>query len=281
MPIRAATKADIPIMAAIMAASFGPDPLFQVMFPHQSQYPEAFVQAFEEYLWLSWYDYKRRLLVSYQETSTDVNQGQQLGETEDVPGEAEPLLLPKAKSIVRKNEVLTGVAELERVGSGWAHVYGIWEKLDPRLLAKRILAACYTFRRRVFGNKAAVQATPDNASPLTYWNFLPSVVPFSAPFFSAPHRQIHWSLENLAVHPEHQGQGYGSKLVKEVLQMAKSDPIGDLPVCVIAADGKEGFYEKCGFKHLVGWLSRTTDPRGRDNPLRANGVGGGAVLWTR
>lgn len=134
MPIRPATKADIPSMAAIMAASFGPDPLFQVMFPHQSQYPEAFVQAFEEYLWLSWYDYKRCLLVSYHETSTDVDQGHQLGETEDGRrgGEAEPLLPPKTRSIARKNEVLTGVAELERVGSGWEHVYGIWERLGPR-----------------------------------------------------------------------------------------------------------------------------------------------------
>lgn len=63
--------------------------------------------------------------------------------------------------------------------------------------------------------------------------------------------------------------------------MAKSDPIGDLPVCVVAADGKEEFYHKTGFVDLVGWLSKTEDATGGDNPLRANGVGGGAVLWTR
>lgn len=139
----------------------------------------------------------------------------------------------------------------------------------------------YSIRRRVFGNKAAVQATQDNPSPLTYWNFLPSIIPFSSSFFNAPHRKIHWSLENLAVHPEHQGKGYGSKLVKEVLEVAKNDPMADLPVCVVAADGKEGFYNQVGFRYLVGWLSRTVDSTGGDNPLRANGLGGGAVLWTR
>ncbi|KEF57534.1 uncharacterized protein A1O9_05451 [Exophiala aquamarina CBS 119918] len=281
MPVRPATKADLPIMAAIMAASFGPDPLFQVMFPHQSQHPEAFLQAFEEYLWLSWYDYGRCLLVSYHKTSTEASQSQQYGKTEEKARETEPLLFRNARLIVRKNQVLTGVAELERVGRGWEHIYGIWGLLDPRLLIRPLLAAFYTFRRRVYGNEAAAQATRDNPSPLTYWNFLPSIIPFSSPFFSAPHRQRHWSLETLAIHPDHQGKGYGNKLVKEALQVAKTDPVGDFPVCVIAADGKEGFYEKCGFRHPVGRLSETIDASGGANPLRANGVGGGAVLWTR
>lgn len=139
----------------------------------------------------------------------------------------------------------------------------------------------YSIRRRAFGNKAAVQVTRDNPSPLTYWNFLPSIVPFGSLFFNVPHRKIHWSLENLAVHPEHQRKGYGSKLVEEVLDVVKNDPMGDLPVCVVAADGKEGFYIKFGFRYLVGWLSRTENATGGENPLRANGLGGGAVLWTR
>ncbi|KAK5267787.1 hypothetical protein LTR99_009757 [Exophiala xenobiotica] len=275
MSVRPATKADIPIVAAVLAASFGPDPLFQVMFPYQSQYPQAYVQALEEYLWCCWYDYSKCLFVSYYESPTE---DQQL---EGGPGEEQQLLLRKMTPLVKRNQILTGVAEFERVGKGWEHVYGVWGRLDPRLLIKPILRTFYTIRRRLFGNKAAAQRTPDNPSPLTYWNFLPSIIPFSSSFFSAPHRQTHWSLENLAVHPNHQGKGFGSKLVKQVLQVAKDDPVGDLPVCVVAADGKEGFYKKSGFEYLVGWISRTTDANGRDNPLRANGVGGGAVLWTR
>lgn len=132
MPVRPATKADIPTMAAIMAAAFGPDPLFQVIFPHQSQYLEAFVQAFEDQLWLSWYDYRRCLFVSSHERFTEVNRVERHGETGEGSREAEGLLLQKPREIARKEEVITGVAEIERVGTGWEHIYGIWGMLDPR-----------------------------------------------------------------------------------------------------------------------------------------------------
>lgn len=66
-----------------------------------------------------------------------------------------------------------------------------------------------------------------------------------------------------------------------MLRVVENDPVGDLPVCVVAADGKEEFYNKVGFRYLVGWLSRAVDATGGDNPLRANGLGGGAVLWTK
>jgi len=148
-------------------------------------------------------------------------------------------------------------------------------------MIKPLLSTFYNLRRRMFPNKASVQPTPGNPNPLNYWNFLPSILPFGRPFFSAPHRQIHWSLEILAIHPDHQGKGYGRELVEQGLERSKCDPEGDLPVCVVAADGKEGFYQKCGFKELVGWLSKTVGEDGSDNPLRKNGVGGGAVLWTR
>lgn len=127
MPIRPATRADIPIMATVLAASFSPDRLFQVMFPHQKEHPEAFVQALEEYLWLSWYDYKKLLMVSYHEASTEVQQ-QQRGQ---VSGERKPLL-STPKSNVNTNQVLTGVAAWERAGKGWESLYGVWGRWDPR-----------------------------------------------------------------------------------------------------------------------------------------------------
>jgi GNAT superfamily N-acetyltransferase len=82
------------------------------------------------------------------------------------------------------------------------------------------------------------------------------------------------------VHPDYHGRGYGRKLVEQGLEVSRNDGTGNLPACVIAADGKEVFYQKCGFGNLVGWVSRTFDDKGRDNPLRLNGVSGGAVLWT-
>jgi hypothetical protein len=128
MSVRPATKADIPMMAAVLAASFGPDPLFQVMFPSQSQYPQAYVQALEEYLWCCWYDYSKCLFVSYCEDPTE---DQPL---EEGPGDEQQLLLRKTTPLVKHNQVLTGVAELERVGKGWEHVHGVRGKLDPRKL---------------------------------------------------------------------------------------------------------------------------------------------------
>lgn len=82
------------------------------------------------------------------------------------------------------------------------------------------------------------------------------------------------------MHPDHQGRGHGRQLVEQGLEVSRNDEMGSLPVCVVAADGKEVFYQKCGFNDLVGWVSRTFDDKGRDNPMRSNGVGGGAVLWT-
>lgn len=129
MSVRPATKADIPMMAALLAASFGPDPLLQVMFPYQSQYPQAYVQAVEEYLWCCWYDYSKRLFVSYYESPTDDQQD------EEGPGDEQQLLLRNTRPLVRHNQVLTGVAEMERVGKGWEHIYGVWGRLDPRMFS--------------------------------------------------------------------------------------------------------------------------------------------------
>jgi hypothetical protein len=37
-------------------------------------------------------------------------------------------LLPKGG----KREIITGIAQWERAGQGWEHIYGIWGWWDPR-----------------------------------------------------------------------------------------------------------------------------------------------------
>ena len=49
----------------------------------------------------------------------------------------------------------------------------------------------------------------------------------------------------------------------------------DVPAAVMAAKGKETFYNRCGFTELVGWA---TD--GVDNPLNGR-IGGGAIMFTK
>ncbi len=120
-------------MAQVIAAAFAPDRLFQVMFPHQPEHPEDFVQALRENLWLAWYDYKKLLMISY---------------VVDVPnheGQEEPSSLPREDALVpllskkqsgakgAAKEIITGVAEWESVGKGWENVHGALGWWDPRM----------------------------------------------------------------------------------------------------------------------------------------------------
>ena len=103
MPIRFARYSDIPVMAQVLAASFRPDKMFQVMFPHQDQYPDDYVDGFRTRLCESYWDYSNVLLVSYTAVKGD-----------------------------SRGELITGAAVWERVGLGREAVWGAWAWLDPR-----------------------------------------------------------------------------------------------------------------------------------------------------
>ena len=102
MPTRLAEYSDIPQMSKVLAASFGPDKLFQVMFPHQIAYESDFVDAFQTRLTENWWDYTRVQMVSY-------------------------TAVPSASM-----EVITGVAEWQLVGLGCERVWNTWGWWDPR-----------------------------------------------------------------------------------------------------------------------------------------------------
>jgi hypothetical protein len=65
MPIRPALLSDIPSLSYILTQSFGPDPLFRHLFPYQSQYPNDFERALRESLYISFFDYRKSVFVSY------------------------------------------------------------------------------------------------------------------------------------------------------------------------------------------------------------------------
>ena len=60
---------------------------------------------------------------------------------------------------------------------------------------------------------------------------------------------IFWCLVDVWVLPEHQGRGIGKNIVDRLVQYAKDNSIPgtSISVFLMAAKGKEGFYEKCGF----------------------------------
>lgn len=126
MPVRAASKADLASMADVFAASFASDRLFNVKFPYRREHPEDYVQALEEHLWLSWYDYRTILNVSYVETETAEVQ-QDYHRTEE---ETEHLL--RQRYAVGATTSIVGFAEWKREGDGWESLYGIWGRWDPR-----------------------------------------------------------------------------------------------------------------------------------------------------
>lgn len=83
-------------------------------------------------------------------------------------------------------------------------------------------------------------------------------------------RSESWYLECLAVHPDFQNKGQGRALVTWGLEQARKEGIA---ASVIAADGKERFYQNCGFRD--GPVARSGE--GEGNPLKD--VPGGLVFF--
>jgi GNAT superfamily N-acetyltransferase len=144
---------------------------------------------------------------------------------------------------------------------------------------RQFLINFHHLRRFVWPNKAAARPTASDPKPMTWFNFDFFIQPFTAQYFGTPPwRRNHWILDILAVHPAHQGHGYGRELTAWGISRAVSDQI---PVVVVASEGQDTFYRRCGFSELAGWASKAKDPNGKlENPLAKRGVGGGAILWT-
>lgn len=78
-----------------------------------------------------------------------------------------------------------------------------------------------------------------------------------------------WYLESLGVHPRFQGRGHGRALVRWGFEQAEKE---NICVSVISGDGKEEFYQKCGFEVQDGWSGM-----GEGNPLAI--APGGLMFW--
>jgi GNAT superfamily N-acetyltransferase len=102
------------------------------------------------------------------------------------------------------------------------------------------------------------------------------VIERSYPYFSsvwAGDRAEGWYLEWLAVHPDHQYKGIGTRLAQWGLDRAEEEQVW---ASVISASGKEEFYQrKCGF-HEEYWSASM----GEGNPL-ARTYGRGRMFWRR
>jgi predicted N-acetyltransferase YhbS len=93
-------------------------------------------------------------------------------------------------------------------------------------------------------------------------------MPFCKHHWAGP-RQENWYLALCAVHPDHQGQGFGRELVEWGIRQAERE---NVHASVMSSDGSDQFYLRCGFEQIVGNATE-----GEGNPLR--GVKGGAILF--
>jgi GNAT superfamily N-acetyltransferase len=96
---------------------------------------------------------------------------------------------------------------------------------------------------------------------------------------SAPHTKHYWAGANATnwylslccVDPDVKGQGAGRLLVQWGLDRARNEGVR---ASVIASDGSDAFYLKCGFDEVVGNANE-----GAENPLRKEDVRGGNILF--
>jgi predicted GNAT family acetyltransferase len=266
--LRLARYSDIPRISRILADSFCEEELNQRIFPYRHQHYADFVRAWRFKCEERWWDYSRVFVVS---TAT-------FSENDDYDEDSESeksVAVAKSKG----HEVITGVAEWQRVGLGWERLWRSWGWWDPRRLVRPIIKFFTSLQYRIFGNRSMVRPSPEDPTPLTKFNFEALVWPFMAHHFtSVPYRQNHWELATLGVDPEYQGRGVGRELVRWGLQKAKEE---DLPAVVVGAKGTEQFYERCGFEFLVGYATEGVNEKGEMNPLRLRGIVGGCIRWTR
>ncbi|RMD39201.1 hypothetical protein DV735_g5930, partial [Chaetothyriales sp. CBS 134920] len=77
-----------------------------------------------------------------------------------------------------------------------------------------------------------------------------------------------WMIEMLCVAPDAQGRGHGRALVEAAIARCRGAEGGDgrVPLCVIASERGDAFYDKLGFREV-----------GRANVGELSGVSGGSL----
>ena len=120
-------------------------------------------------------------------------------------------------------------------------------------------------------NAAEALLYPNRAADPSMSDVLERMDPFTAHHWTGT-RAESWYLNLLGVDPAYSGQGIGRELVQWGFVRAREEGVG---CSVIAALGKERFYERCGFDVTVG---KASDFGGGANPLR-NVKGGTIQFW--
>lgn len=154
-------------------------------------------------------------------------------------------------------EILTGIARWQRLSAANG---------TPSLYTKTSLNAmkAYIYLESFL--------YPNRAVDPSRTGILGPVGPFIGHFWTGSRSEV-WDLDFLGVDPDHGRQGFGRELVAWGFEQARRDGVG---CSVIASDGKERFYQSCGFDKVVGTVR---DFGGERNPMVTEGIKGGTILF--
>lgn len=120
------------------------------------------------------------------------------------------------------------------------------------------------------GEWPALLSTHNRALDPSNKTILEEAAPFTKHYWSGPNT-TNWYLSLCCVHPDAKGRGVGRLLVRWGLDRAEKEGVA---ASVVASDGSDAFYLKCGFDEVVGTASE-----GNGNPLQNKDVKGGKILF--
>jgi GNAT superfamily N-acetyltransferase len=116
----------------------------------------------------------------------------------------------------------------------------------------------------------ALLSTHNRALDPAKKNILADSAPYTQHYWAGP-SATNWYLSLCCVDPAFKDRGAGRLLVRWGLDRAEGEGVR---ASVMASDGSDGFYLKCGFDEVVGNASE-----GEGNPLQKENVKGGNILF--
>ena len=181
-------------------------------------------------------------------------------------------------STIQAGYITTGVSEWKRERP-LSFIQKLLYTLHPYRLIRTLVRLRHKINSSFHPCRASTKASSTDPDPLLFSNFMERLIPYCLPyteFPDKPWRKDVWYLNVLAIHPGHPGKGFGRQLVDAGLQRARREGV---PSVVFASEGNDTFYRRVEFRELVSF--NTHNIKGQPpNPLKARGVGGGAVFWT-
>lgn len=148
-------------------------------------------------------------------------------------------------------ERIVGLAVWQRQGGGAGAEKIIGEWVDP-------------------GPWPVLSSTRNRAQDPSRANLLQDAAPYTEHYWAGANA-TNWYLSLCCVDPTFQGRGAGRLLVRWGLDRAEDEGIA---ASVMASEGTDAFYLKCGFDKVVGNANE-----GDGNPLKKVGVTGGNILF--